>query len=232
MVSAPSGDFDTFSPPGWSVFTVSLPVERLNHELEARGLGVSPVSLMKAEVVHSDRQAMGRLRKVMRRVRSTVDSASETLDAEARMWMEGDVLDALVDAIAAGEVRYRPARRVRRPDLVQSTKAIIEENPGRPLTVSAACQVLRVSPHILRQAFLEHAGVSPQSYIKAQRLHIARRLLRGAPPGTRVAQVANQIGFWHMGQFAADYRRQFGELPSESLASAEQPQFSRTRQIP
>ena len=34
---------------------------------------------------------------------------------------------------------------------------------------------------------------------------------------TRVADVAAQWGFWHMGQFAADYRRRFGELPSETL---------------
>jgi AraC family ethanolamine operon transcriptional activator len=27
---------------------------------------------------------------------------------------------------------------------------------------------------------------------------------------------ANNWGFWHMDRFAADYRRQFGELPSET----------------
>jgi AraC family ethanolamine operon transcriptional activator len=34
---------------------------------------------------------------------------------------------------------------------------------------------------------------------------------------SRIADVANRWGFWHMGQFAADYRRQFGELPSETV---------------
>jgi len=32
-----------------------------------------------------------------------------------------------------------------------------------------------------------------------------------------VADVANRHGFWHMGQFAKDYRKTFGELPSETL---------------
>jgi len=34
---------------------------------------------------------------------------------------------------------------------------------------------------------------------------------------TLVTDVANSWGFWHMGQFAADFRRQFGELPSETV---------------
>ena len=42
--------------------------------------------------------------------------------------------------------------------------------------------------------------------------------LRGADPSrTRIADVANEWGFWHMGQLAADYRRHFGENPSETL---------------
>ena len=37
------------------------------------------------------------------------------------------------------------------------------------------------------------------------------------PSTTRVTDVANEWGFWHLGQFAADYRRHFGELPSETF---------------
>jgi len=44
-----------------------------------------------------------------------------------------------------------------------------------------------------------------------------RRDLQRADPSEKIADVANRWGFWHMGQFAADYRRQFGELPSETL---------------
>jgi AraC family ethanolamine operon transcriptional activator len=32
-----------------------------------------------------------------------------------------------------------------------------------------------------------------------------------------INEIANRWGFWHMSQFAADYRRFFGELPSETL---------------
>jgi AraC-like DNA-binding protein len=35
-------------------------------------------------------------------------------------------------------------------------------------------------------------------------------------PYSAITDVANEWGFWHMGQFAADYQSQFGELPSET----------------
>jgi len=40
----------------------------------------------------------------------------------------------------------------------------------------------------------------------------------GQPPN--IVDVASRWGFWHMGQLAADYRKHFGELPSETLRSA------------
>jgi AraC-like DNA-binding protein len=50
-------------------------------------------------------------------------------------------------------------------------------------------------------------------------VHHARRF---APcpahgPAVNITEAAAEWGFWHMGKFAADYRRQFGELPSETL---------------
>jgi AraC family ethanolamine operon transcriptional activator len=45
-----------------------------------------------------------------------------------------------------------------------------------------------------------------------------RQELKVAPAGTAsVREIARRWGFWHTGEFAADYRRLFGELPSETL---------------
>ena len=52
------------------------------------------------------------------------------------------------------------------------------------------------------------------------RLDGARRELRTGRADTVIATVANRWGFWHMGKFAADDRRSFGELPSETLRRA------------
>jgi AraC family ethanolamine operon transcriptional activator len=63
--------------------------------------------------------------------------------------------------------------------------------------------------------------VSPKTYLTTVRLHGARKDLRRRPPKTTVTDVANRWGFWHMGDFAMNYRRVFGELPSESPRTRE-----------
>ena len=67
-------------------------------------------------------------------------------------------------------------------------------------------------------AFLDKYSVTPKSYLQSLRLNDAYKiLLQSDPETTKVTDVAISLGYWHMSQFAADYRRQFGELPSETL---------------
>jgi AraC family ethanolamine operon transcriptional activator len=48
---------------------------------------------------------------------------------------------------------------------------------------------------------------------------VRRELKNPASPYRTVQDVAAAWGFWHMGQFSADYRRLFCEHPSEALRS-------------
>ena len=79
------------------------------------------------------------------------------------------------------------------------------------------CQAAGVSWRTQDYAFRECFGVTPKAYLTALRLDGVRRELVPTDPPVKIADVANRWGFWHLGQFAADYRRQFGELPSETL---------------
>jgi transcriptional regulator GlxA family with amidase domain len=77
-----------------------------------------------------------------------------------------------------------------------------------------------VSERTLEYAFVERFGIGPKEYLNAFRLVSVRRQLRVADPRRfKVADVANAWGFWHMGQFAADYQQRFDEKPSETLHS-------------
>ena len=93
-----------------------------------------------------------------------------------------------------------------------------------PMTLTDLCRAVGASRRSLTQAFGENLGVSPMAYLKLLRLNRARCQLRRCPRDARVADVANAIGFWHLGQFATDYRRLFGELPSATLSDSSAPE--------
>lgn len=87
------------------------------------------------------------------------------------------------------------------------------------VSVADLCRVARVSERSLRYAFRDELDLSPLAFIRRLRLHAARRELMNAGAAIQgVADVAYRQGFLELGRFAADYRRLFGELPSETLA--------------
>lgn len=88
-----------------------------------------------------------------------------------------------------------------------------------PLGILDLCEQLKVSRRTLQSAFQESTGMRPVEYLRAVRLNEARRRLRehGDDTGTRVARVANDLGFTHLSHFAVHYKRLFGERPSDTL---------------
>ena len=86
-----------------------------------------------------------------------------------------------------------------------------------PPTIEEVCRAAETSRRTLNYAFSERFDVTPKQYLLAVRMQRVRRDLVLAAPANKVSEIAANWGFWHMGKFAADYRRQFGELPSQTL---------------
>lgn len=112
-------------------------------------------------------------------------------------------------------------RRPLLPRAVRRAQDFMQANVQRPLTLADLCEHLHVSARSLQQAFVDHTGESPMVYWRNLRLDKVREVLRRAAgqatPGVAVTQVAADHGFVHMGHFAAQYQRRFGERPVETL---------------
>ena len=107
-----------------------------------------------------------------------------------------------------------------RARVVSEVEEFLASAGSEPVYVTDLCERLRLSERTLRYIFEEQFGASPIRVLRSRRLCEVRRALRSAPPGTRVSAVAGRFGFWHLGQFATDYRKLFGERPSETLRHA------------
>lgn len=127
---------------------------------------------------------------------------------------------ALKDAIVAdvcellegtGAPPMVPLQLRARWSLVARARELIDAAPHEPMNVARLCAVLEVSRRTLQYCFQDVLGMSPIAYLRALRFNGARRALLG---GSAVTDAALDWGFWHLGQFAADYRQMFGELPS------------------
>ncbi|MDX1333000.1 MAG: helix-turn-helix domain-containing protein [Robiginitalea sp.] len=66
--------------------------------------------------------------------------------------------------------------------------------------------------------FKRYTGCSPNQYIKNLKLAYVQKLLKMARPDcSEVRSIAYQFGFRHLGQFSSDYKKLFGEVPSNTL---------------
>jgi AraC family transcriptional regulator, ethanolamine operon transcriptional activator len=151
------------------------------------------------------------------------DTSSALRDTEARRSLRATVLDAarglLVPADAAAGPRAPDDRTRRR--IVHEADAYLRADPARPVYTDELCAALGVSPTGLHLAFTAAFGISPHRYLKMRRMGMVRAaLLSRSGPWRSVKAAALSHGFWHLGQFAHDYRALYGEAPSETLARA------------
>ncbi|WP_282124544.1 AraC family transcriptional regulator [Algibacter mikhailovii] len=103
---------------------------------------------------------------------------------------------------------------------IKKAVEIINSYPQKTPTISQLCELTSVSERTLEYAFLEKYQVSPSEYIKATKLHkIRNELIATREQNTKIYTIANKYGFGHMSQFAADFKNQFGCLPSQIQSS-------------
>jgi AraC family ethanolamine operon transcriptional activator len=93
--------------------------------------------------------------------------------------------------------------------------------PAESLYVRNLARSARVSERTLRRAFHDWFRTSPARYARLRQLHVARGLLLAADPvECTVTAVLTACGIFELGRFAGEYRKLFGELPSQTLHSA------------
>lgn len=89
-----------------------------------------------------------------------------------------------------------------------------------PIELDTLATASGVRPRTLEAHFRHHLRTTPLGWVRHTRLARARQQLLAAGEAASVTAVALANGFGQFGRFAAQYRQQFGELPSQTLAAA------------
>lgn len=212
-----AGGFDCISRPGHHGFTFTITGEQLSGVAES--IGINEIDRCLGALISASAIATTNVAHVRNFARALCDLTRAEPSLLGTAWLRNELefeLPRRLLAAAAAPIEFGPISYNSRLLAFSAARDIIRNNIDSPLTVQQLCGRVGVSWRTLDYAFREHAGMTPQAYLKGLRLDEARRhLLAGTEP--TVAGCANRCGFWHMGKFAADYRAQFGELPSETL---------------
>ena len=161
---------------------------------------------------------------VMERLQALHGSAGHLADTapeivakpEAARGLEAALVEAMFACIA-GAPRDTAATG-RRSDVVPRFEAVLGANPDTALYMPDVCATIGVPGRLLRACCAELLGMGPKQYLHLRRMHLARRALLAADPGTdTVTEIATRYGFWELGRFSVAYRSLFMESPSATL---------------
>jgi AraC-like DNA-binding protein len=108
--------------------------------------------------------------------------------------------------------------RQRNLNAVADAEDYIIANLNQAISIADIAQAAKLHPRTLFRAFYKRHGYNPAAFHKQRRLEAVQRSLLGGDLETEtVTKHAMHFGFGSMGQFALDYRKAFGESPSETL---------------
>ncbi len=183
--------------------------------------GLDADSLLGGSVVSLD---LERSRSLDRSLRRTLGKLAAADDPALRP--SGDVeeflvgwLSELLGCALPVQIGQEPSVGLRRrTQVVRDAEAYMLAHLDRRMGLLEICEVVGVSERTLIYAFRECTGQSPKAYLKALRLSRLRQDLKAADPRTAsVCEFARLWGLDHPGALAADYFRQFGERPGQTL---------------
>lgn len=214
--------FELLTPTDYTVYGIVVKTQSLQAAADKMDCVIDWQKLATSEVLHvsdTSRQAclqlLGQLSAPENQALHRPDSqtlASANADEES-------VMLAVLTMLDSGEVDRAVSNSfLRRRRIVGLARDYVLEHKDQLSTIPELCERLHVSRRTLQYCFEDVLGMSPIQYLRIIRLNGARRELRAPAGQTRkVSDVAADWGFGHLSQFANDYRKLFGQTPSECL---------------
>ena len=209
--------FDGTCGAGFSGFAISFHEDLLEQTCQTLELDVDYRQVLsRSEVLPHSQDVAKSLRF---QLLAAFGSALFSSNSEAVEFFNFSAAALILNFLAKSNIEPRKPTLDVRCRAARTALEFMEDQDALPLTVAELCSNIGVSAPTLYRAFQEQFGVSPKQYIQIRRLCGVREQLFAKDGKESIADAANNWGFWHMGQFAADYRQHFGELPSETLAA-------------
>jgi AraC family ethanolamine operon transcriptional activator len=219
MVCGSSAAFELLTPDHHDIFGIVATRTTLLALGDVLGQPLNLRSLEQATWLACEVSARAQLQRGLALLLGDAGTGASCHDhAGARRFAQQAVLSSLVTLLAAPQREIHDCMSfARRQRMVRQACAIVATHPHEPPTVPELCAQLHASRRSLQYAFETVVGASPVAHLRSLRLNAAHRDLLAGNVAT-VQDAAAAHGFWSLSQFSSDYRRQFAERPSQTLA--------------
>jgi AraC family transcriptional regulator, ethanolamine operon transcriptional activator len=214
----PDDELDFYTPRSFEILGLVVDADALDthsRQVEHRDL---PAAFAGKGVLVPGSQRLDEFRRLLLSVLQSLDVNPNALQfRQTQRLLEQTIFAALVAVVADdGESSKPPCAG--RQHVVDAAHAFMRSHIAEPITVADLCVALGVSRRTLQYSFHEVLGINPVRFLRAMRLNGVRRDLKASTrPAESVQDIAARWGFWHLGHFVTDYKRMFGELPSDTL---------------
>jgi len=126
------------------------------------------------------------------------------------------IINTLINYLDTTEIIEEKSRKSRKTKALEKAIDIIQNSNDSLFSVKELSILTNTSERTLLYAFKEKYDITPSEYLKAYRLNkVKNELFALKNQNVKISEIAGKYHFWHMGQFAKDFKKHFGILPSE-----------------
>lgn len=220
MVSHGNKEYESLSQPNCHPITVTISETLLAEVADAIGLPEPQKCIPENEILRCNSETISEIQQLVKGLMTLVKHISSSNPVTFIPYdKKRELASCLLKAVASSRnIELKKRQYHERKVTVDRLLEFIENDLTTPRSINELCGVAEVSERTLRNLFYEQFTLSPNQFQKRLRMKAVRSRLRTTCYSYGViGDIANTCGFWHMGEFAKDYRAIFGELPSETI---------------
>lgn len=218
LVATSRDDIGLTATGAIDLMVVVLPIERINHWVQVRR------GIDKVDVDLPSPQWQLPATEMTRRAEALCDLLQVLSVRPDALWsdrslpvVEAQIVEVILGLIPSAEIIEPLHSRAR---IARAVLKLLLDRLDDPPSITELCMLVGARERTLYLSCVEAFGRPPLRLLAELRLNATHRVLQRPNRETSVTVVAAQFGFTHFGRFSAAYRRQFGELPSDTVTKA------------
>jgi len=171
--------------------------------------------------VRIGKQQGARLQQLYQQFFTAIEECPEIENSPAAYMMKGEIDSILMPLVANKQlVEQKFGRnRLSKHKVMTKVQDFIQQSGNTPIHVTQLAEAAHTSDRTLLKVFQDYYGIGPRQYLLLRQLHqLYMDLYIANPAKTNVTEIMIRNGIWEFGRFSGRYKKQFGELPKQTLA--------------